>query len=418
MELSKNEIFYILKSKTYIHSNINKLITESRNLYFDFLDILFSNQITGYENISNCNPLLWEAYHPIWFMRKLCLSFFNENFDIKKENLIYNSHLCSRNHRFTPELYKIDKIIKNTCNTFNQLLKIEESPENHYLILLSILHLHMHLESYLFTRKVMMKDYHSFKLYNFDNKLEELEFIKIPNGSFIQGSSINKNGISFDNEKPIFVQNVNSFKISKTVVTNHIYHKFILEQGYDKKNLWSHYGWLYKVENNIRLPKYWKYDNNEIKIYFNSKWYSLYQISNYPVCHLSWWEAEAFCKFYGGRMILEKEWEYASLFCNNKNPNLDYKNGILPVNHNYNVNDKIVQMFGNVWEWCEEFIYPYKGFKIDPVYREYSYPFFGFKKVIKGSSWATPELLNYPSYRNSQLPNCRHQYISFRVVKD
>jgi len=417
MELSNNQVFEILKKKNYTHPNINKLIKRSQLLYFNFLDILLSNQITGNEKIDNCNPLLWEAYHPIWFMRKLCLSFFYKDFDIKKENLIYNSHICSRKYRFTNDLYNIDTIIKNTNITFNQMLKIKKSPETHYLILLSILHLHMHLESYLFTRKVMLKDYHNFKLINFNNKLEQLEFVNIPSGSFMQGSN-NLMPITFDNEKPNFLQNVNSFKISKTVVSNHIYHKFILDGGYKKKEFWSHNGWLYKNENLINLPKYWKYESLDIKIYFNSIWYSIYQIPNYPVCHISWWEAEAFCKWYGGRMILEKEWEYASLFCKNLNPNLDYKNGILPIDHHYFKNDKIIQMFGNVWEWCHEFIYPYNGYVIDPVYREYSYPFFGYKKVIKGSSWATPKLLNYSSYRNSQLPDCRHQYISFRVVKD
>ena len=264
----------------------------------------------------------------------------------------------------------------------------------------------------------MFKEYHSFKIINYNNILQDLDFVDICDGIFMQGSNKKSQPFVFDNELPSFIERVNKFKISKTVVTNHIYYKFILDGGYHKKELWSHYGWLYIKENKINFPKYWVSDKYGVKIYFNSKWYDLYQIPNYPICHISWWEAEAFCKWYGGRMILEKEWEYASLFCKNEIPNIDYKNGILPVDHVQFKNDKITQMFGNVWEWCQEFIYPYKGYKIDPVYREYSYPFFGFKKVVKGSSWATPKLLNYVSYRNAQLPECRYQYISFRVVKD
>jgi gamma-glutamyl hercynylcysteine S-oxide synthase len=418
MELSKCEVFNILKNKHYLHPNLKQFILESKSLYFDFLDLLFYNKISGLENLENCNPLLWEAYHPIWFMRKLCLSYFNQKFNIENENLIYNSHLCIRKYRFTHKLYNINTIIQNVNDTFNHMLKIKESPENHYLILLSILHLHMHLESYLFTRKVMLNDFFKFEANPTNSVLEQLEFIDIPKGKFIQGSNPDFLPIVFDNEMPAFSQSVNKFKISKTVVTNHIYHKFILEQGYNKKEFWSHYGWKYIQENKINLPKYWTYNNNKINIYFNNKYYEIEQIPNYPVCHISWWEAEAFCKWYGGRMILEKEWEYASIFCNSINPNLNYKKGILPVDSELSKNEKITQMFGNVWEWCQEFIYPYNGYKIDPVYREYSYPFFGFKKVVKGSSWATPDLLNYASYRNAQLPDCRFQYISFRVVKD
>lgn len=418
MELSRDEVFKILNKKHFIHPNINQFIEHTKDLYFSFLDILFNQQITGLENVSNCNPLLWEAYHPIWFIRKLCLSFYNKNFDIKKENLIYNSHLCSRKHRFTSDLYKIEHIIRNSNNTFKQLYNLATTPKNHYLILLSILHLHMHLESYLFTRKVMLKDYCNFKIKNFGNIINELEFIEIPAGKFRQGSNNFLQPFVFDNEMPSFIENVEKFKISKTVVTNHLFYRFIMDGGYNKKELWSHYGWTYLQENNIKLPQYWKFEDSKVKIYFNSIWVYLHQIPNYPICHISWWEAEAFCKWYGGRMILEKEWEYASMFCNNKKPNINYKNGILPVDDVSSFDDNINQMFGNVWEWCQEFIYPYKGYEIDPVYREYSYPFFGFKKIVKGSSWATPELLNYASYRNAQLPECRYQYISFRVVKD
>ena len=417
MELSKSNIFDILSEKKYVHHNINKFIIETKDLYFKFLDIFFSNEINGLENIEQCNPLLWEAYHPIWFMRKLCLSYFYEKLDLNYENLIYDSHKCKRAHRFNQVLYSKKEIIDLFEDSINKLNKIPTNATNHYLILLSILHLHMHLESYLFTRKVMLKDYCKFSIIKYESTIEELEFVKIPGGIFKQGSE-KSFPICFDNELPRFTNYVNDFYISKTVVTNNIYYKFILQNGYQNEKYWSHYGWKYIIDNKIKLPKYWKKVNNTIEIYFNSKWVCIDEILNYPVCHISWWEAEAFCKWYGGRMILEKEWEYTTTFCDPSISNINYENGILPVNHPAYTKNKIWQMFGNVWEWCYDFIYPYDGYVIDPVYREYSYPFFGFKKIVKGSSWTTPKLLNYSSYRNAQMPDCRYQYISFRVVKD
>ena len=77
----------------------------------------------------------------------------------------------------------------------------------------------------------------------------------------------------------------------------------------------------------------------------------------------------------------------------------------------------IVGLFGNVWEWCLEPIYPYDGFKIDPVYREMSYPFFGYKRVCRGGSWCSPNYLATKSYRNAQSMDCLIQYIGFRIVK-
>ena len=92
---------------------------------------------------------------------------------------------------------------------------------------------------------------------------------------------------------------------------------------------------------------------------------------------------------------------------------------ICPVN-NYSEGDnknEVRQLFGNVWEWCQEAIYPYDGFKIDPVYKEFSYPFFGFKKILRGGSWATPDILINSRYRNAQMPDCRIQFTGIRVVK-
>ena len=99
--------------------------------------------------------------------------------------------------------------------------------------------------------------------------------------------------------------------------------------------------------------------------------------------------------------------------------NIDYLNGgILPVDYYDEVDEfPVKQLIGNVWEWCEEVIYPYDGFIIDPVYREMSYPFFGHKRICRGGSWACPSILINSRYRNAQMPDCRFQFTGFRIVK-
>ena len=145
--------------------------------------------------------------------------------------------------------------------------------------------------------------------------------------------------------------------------------------------------------------------------------------------HISYHEASAYCRWVGGRLPTESEYEYVSsnmgktLFpWGNNNPsndvsNINYLQYIVPVNA-YQSGDNqrgVSQLIGNVWEWCDEVIYPYDGFTIDPVYREMSYPFFGYKKICKGGSFAVPDCLIHPSYRNAQYPDCRIQFIGFRV---
>tara|TARA_A100001015_G_scaffold303296_1_gene392729 strand:+ start:4777 stop:6042 length:1266 start_codon:yes stop_codon:yes gene_type:complete len=420
MELNKEQVFKILGKKHYVlnQEEMINLISTTKNYYFSFLDILFNKKITGLENIENCNPLLWEAYHPIWFIKKMCLSYF-QNIDLSKENLIYDSFICSRKYRFEKsQLYNINSIVENVHYCFSKLLEIPINASNSYLILLSILHLHMHLESYLFTRKRLYLDKFNFPIKLDKNLLENLEYVNIVGGNFTQGNDESKDPIVFDNELPNFKNQVSDFLISKTYVTNYIYFKFIKNQGYNNSKYWSEYGWKYIQENKINSPLYWKQNSDkQWLIYFNNEWVYINQIHNYPITHISWWEAEAFCNWCGGRLPKEAEWEYIASKSTLTNANINYKNGIVSVLNNTN-SDLVHQVFGNVWEWCQEPIYPYDGFKIDPVYREFSYPFFGFKKICRGGSWATPTLLVNKGYRNAQMPDCRYQYISFRVCKD
>ena len=153
--------------------------------------------------------------------------------------------------------------------------------------------------------------------------------------------------------------------------------------------------------------------------------------SNIPIYHISYYEAEAFCKMFNYRLLYEKEWEYLStnggetLYpWGNKMDinkcNLDYSNIVLEVDNQNkkNVNKWGIEgLIGNVWEWCEDSIYPYDGFKIDPIYKEMSFPYFGFKKICRGGCFNVPNYLIHSKYRNAQYPDCRIQYIGFRVVK-
>ena len=99
--------------------------------------------------------------------------------------------------------------------------------------------------------------------------------------------------------------------------------------------------------------------------------------------------------------------------------NLNYSGNITDVTDYFQGDNKlgVRQLFGNVWEWCQEPLYPYNGFKIDPVYREFSYPFFGFKKILRGGCWAAPDILINSRYRNAQMPDCRIQFTGLRIFK-
>ena len=206
---------------------------------------------------------------------------------------------------------------------------------------------------------------------------------------------------------------------------------FIRDCGYENDDYWCYNGLLWKNNNDIKLPLYWIYDYKE-EIYYkmvNNEKISIN--SNIPISNISYYEAKAYCKWKNVRLPSESEYEYISTNCgstkypwgnkkiNDSFANINYNNNILDVNaykegNNYK---EVSQLIGNIWEWCEESIYPYDGFTMDPIYRDMSYPFFGFKKICKGGCFAVADFLIHPKYRNAQHPDCRIQYIGFRVCK-
>lgn len=406
-------------------------------------------------------PVLWQFGHIIHFYLKntlylLCekcnftcniLKFYIKQFEIYHNidfNLFFDSYYTERKYRFNKNLcfnrLKViyNSIIKilihfiknNTIIESNTLLSC-----NNYLIMLSILHNSMHNENYIFTNYYLL---HQKLLTNYftnyvicDDKPILNKFIKINNGYFNQGSILNSTYLVFDNELPQNSIFINDFYVSQYCITEYEYLEFVINNGYQNDNNWSYNGLLWKKENNILHPLYWFNNNN---IWFRKHFSQIIKIgSNLPVCNISYYEAEAYCKWKNVRLIQESEYEYlATNHGTTLYPwgNNSINNTLCNINnsHNYCVNvdsykngdniDGISQLLGNIWEWCDNVIYPYNGFVIDPIYREMSYPYFGKKKICRGGCFCVDQYLIHSKYRNAQLPECRIQFIGFRVCKN
>ena len=384
------------------------------------------------------NPLLWQFGHVIFFYINHVL----ENLNIKDDNVekykkyinFYDSFLTPLELRKGKQLINYNELIKLSdlvfrllyeyCNNKNSLTNTDC-----YLLMLGILHNEMHNEAFLFT-KLNLKKQIDFKInvQSFDNIIEDIEFINYSGGNFKQGTNEIKEFLTFDNEMPQFETYVHSFSISKYTITEHQFLQFVKNDGYKKKEYWSNNGYHWKEKCNINLPLYWiKEESNYFKM-LNKKKYSL--ISNLPMSNISYYEAEAYCSWKNCRLPTETEWEYTATnegktnfpWGNKKEEsvcNINYKSYIKNVDCFKKGNNKkgVSQLIGNVWEWCLEPIYPYNRFEMDLVYREMSYPFFGFKKICKGGSFAVPDHLIHTRYRNAQYPDCRIQFIGFRVCK-
>ncbi|MDQ3631420.1 MAG: SUMF1/EgtB/PvdO family nonheme iron enzyme [Actinomycetota bacterium] len=183
-------------------------------------------------------------------------------------------------------------------------------------------------------------------------------------------------GFAYDNERPRHERDVPAFAIARRPVTNATWLRFAEGGGYVRREWWSDEGWAWKEEYDITHHSSVAAAPPEA-----------------PVCHVSWFEADAFARWCGARLPTEHEWEKAST------------SGQLDA-------------VGHVWEWTSSPFTGYPGFTAYP-YREYSEAFFGPEyRVLRGGSWATHPRVTSTTFRNWDLPQRRQLFAGLRLARD
>lgn len=244
--------------------------------------------------------------------------------------------------------------------------------------------------------------------------------IKIPAGEFEMG---NNSVEAMDNEKPLHRLYLDTYWIDRYPVTCGQYRIFMQAGGYENRKWWSTQGWQWLQQNPVSKPLYWLDDAI---------------FDDHPVCGVSWYEAEAYCKFVGKRLPTEAEWEKAASWDEETQSKRTYPWGEeLPNSNRCNCNDseKMLQgttsvngypqgesaygvrdLLGNVWEWTGSWFAGYSRFEYYP-YVGYSQSYFDQQhRVLKGGSWATRPWAMRCSFRNWYHPGVREILAGFRCV--
>ncbi|MEO1168683.1 MAG: ergothioneine biosynthesis protein EgtB [Pseudomonadota bacterium] len=224
-------------------------------------------------------------------------------------------------------------------------------------------------------------------------------------------------GFAFDCEGPRHKVYLNPHALADRLVTNAEWIAFIEDGGYANHALWLSEGWTWVQENRIAAPLYWRERED-------GQWYRFGLAGaqaidpHAPVCHVSYYEADAFARWTGYRLPTEAEWEAAAAPLDNRAGN-QLGAAEEPRPEAVRPGKGLRQMFGDVWEWTASAYQPHPGFRpAEGAVGEYNGKFMVGQYVLKGASCATPRGHSRASYRNFFYPHMRWQFAGLRLARD
>ncbi|MDQ3023462.1 MAG: ergothioneine biosynthesis protein EgtB, partial [bacterium] len=242
-------------------------------------------------------------------------------------------------------------------------------------------------------------------------------------------------GFHYDNEGPRHQQFVQPFELADRLVSNGQYMRFIQERGYKRPELWLSAGWYTVQEQGWVAPLYWEKDDRHGGLsYVHFTLRGIQDIDpDAPVCHVSYFEADAFARWAGARLPTEFEWELAAqgmpvvgnfVESGELEPTCGGTGDIARDGKSRHTGGDAGAtsprgLFGEVWEWTRSQYSPYPGYEPQPgALGEYNGKFMCNQFVLRGGSCATSISHIRPTYRNFFPPDARWQFSGIRLVRD
>ena len=426
-------------------------LQEARVRTLDLVADLDDQQLIG-PRLRIVNPLRWELGHVAYFQEFWCLRHLQGEEPILAEgDRLYDSARVSHDTRWDLPLPSrqdtlafmqqvLDRVIQSSSSSTDKQI---EGYNQSYFLQLALFHEQMHAEAITYTRQTLG---YSAPRFTGTTTVASTEGRKktrlegdahIPGGRFLLGRT-SASGFTFDNELRPHEIEVKPFSISRTAVTQGEFVTFVEDGGYHRSELWNETGWRWRLSADAEHPVYWRRESTGqwLRRHFD-EWVPLED--RIAAIHVNWYEADAYCRWAGRRLPTEAEWEMAA----SCEPSSDGR-GISARKRTYPWGDTqptpdranldwsamggievdelppsdsafgCRQMTGNCWEWTSTDFGPYPGFAPGP-YKEYSEPWFGDHKVLRGGCWVTRSSMIHNAYRNFYMPDRRDVWAGFRT---
>ncbi len=349
------------------------------------------------------SPPKWHLAHTTWFFEQMILIKYLEGYKVfdSNYNYLFNSYYqgigdrilrSNRGNITRPGVKEIYEYREHVDANMEKLLSDEViQQEVAELLTLGMNHEQQHQELLVTDLKYSLGHNPIFPVYDKGFNLVNDEnadegWITIPEGVYEIGH--NGSGFCFDNELGRHKVYLEEYEIAKGLVTNEEYIEFIEAGGYENFKYWLDEGWSWVQENQIKSPLYWHKKENH--------WYNYTLSGLKPVnpkailCHISYYEANAYASWKNCRLPTEFEWEQASDLLN----------------------------WGKRWEWTNSAYLPYPRFEIkEGAVGEYNGKFMVNQMVLRGASVATAEGHSRKTYRNFFHPHYQWQFSGIRLAK-
>ena len=390
------------------------------------------------QSCPEASPVKWHQAHTTWFFETFVLRPFLVDYKPFREEFyrLFNSYYISfgeeipekklRGSFSRPSLKRVLAFRAYVDNAMERFLDHSDDEEASRRILLGLNHEQQHQELVLTDIKHAFFSNPLHPSYGVADLSEEsdhatptLKWHSFKGGLIEVGHPANAENLldfCFDNETPRHKVYLEPFQIANRMVTCREYLEFLSDDAYTRPELWLSNGWDVMSQTDWEAPLYWERDPGDEtgwRVYTLRGWHGLSLLLDTPVCHISFFEADAFARWRGCRLPTEAEWESVSSQVPPHGNLLD-TGRLHPAMAN---GDGVDQLFGDCWEWTASAYTGYPGYKPLPgALGEYNGKFMSSQMILRGGSCVTPADHVRATYRNFFQPATRWQFTGIRLA--
>jgi len=390
------------------------------------------------QSCPEASPVKWHQAHTTWFFETFVLQPFLPDYKPFHDDFhrLFNSYYISPGQPIPEEKLRaafsrpsLDEVLAFRCHVDHAICRLlahclDEEPSRR--ILLGLNHEQQHQElaltgiKHAFYSNPLRPAYENSLISGEPGRpLPKLRWHPFPGGHVEIGhtpDSANPLDFCFDNETPRHTVFLAPFEIASREVTCREYLEFMSDDAYSRPELWLAEGWDRICLEDWDAPLYWERDpcdKTGWRIFTLRGWHGLAPLLDTPVCHISFFEADAFARWRGCRLPAEAEWESVA----GREPlsgNLLDSGRLHPASA---AADDFAQFFGDCWEWTATPYLGYPGYKPLPgAPGEYNGKFMSGRMILRGGSCLTPSGHVRATYRNFFHPATRWQFTGIRLA--